>query len=36
MDPTQAITYGLIDKVVTSDKLQARQMTAKKVPVIAK
>lgn len=36
MDPTQAITYGLIDKVVTSDKLQARQMTTKKVPVVTK
>lgn len=35
MSPEEAIRYGLIDKVITSDKLQARE-TSKKAPVITK
>lgn len=35
MGPEEAIKYGLIDKVITSDKLQARDL-AKKAPVVTK
>lgn len=35
MGPEEAIKYGLIDKVIPSDKLQARDL-AKKAPVVTK
>lgn len=35
LGPEEAIKYGLIDKVITSDKLQAREIS-KKAPVVTK
>lgn len=35
MDPEEAIRYGLIDKVITSDKLRAKEI-GKNVPVVSK
>jgi ATP-dependent Clp protease, protease subunit len=36
LGPEDAIRYGLIDKVITSDKLQAKQISKHKIPVVTK